>query len=288
MKLIRACLILSALVAVARPEADAADDADAIRPAGGPVDLLAGNDLNGLYTWLRDERYEDPRNVFTVNEGMLRISGDGLGYLITEKSYRDYHLLIEFKWGDRTWAGRKDRARDSGVLVHCHGPDGGYGGTWIASVEAQIIEGGVGDLLVLSGKDPSDGSPVPTSLTASVAKDRDGETVWNPDGEKTSFTSGRINWYGRDPDWKDEIGFRGPDDVESPFGKWTRMDVICDGGRVVVKVNGVKVNEAFDANPPSGKILVQTELAEMFVRRWELWPLGEAPEFDADNFRFED
>jgi hypothetical protein len=188
----------------------AGDDAQAIRPADGPIKLFNGKDLNGFYTWLRDERYEDPRQVFSVRDGVLHISGDGLGYLITEKSYRDYHLVIEFKWGERTWANRKESARDSGVLFHCHGPDGSYGGTWIASIEAQIIEGGVGDLLVLTGKDPSDGTSIPTSLAARVVRDRDGEPVWGrqgePGGEEAFFTSGRINWYGRDPDWKDEVG----------------------------------------------------------------------------------
>jgi hypothetical protein len=287
MRLALAGVCVSA-VALLSCSAAAADPQPAERPVDGPIKLFNGKDLSGLYTWLRDARYEDPRQVFTAHDGILRISGDGLGYLCTEQSYRDYHLIIEFKWGERTWGDRKDRARDSGVLVHCHGPDGNYGGTWMASVEAQIIEGGVGDLLVLTGKDPDDGTPVPTSLAAQVEKDRDGETVWSPEGKQQTFTSGRINWFGRDPDWKDEVGFRGPQDVESPFGRWTRMDVICDGGSIVVKVNGVKVNEASEASPASGKILVQTELAETFVRRWELWPIGDAPEFDANSFSFDD
>jgi hypothetical protein len=37
------------------------------------------------------------------------------------------------------------------------------------------------------------------------------------------------------------------------------------------------VNEAFEAKPDFGKLLLQTEQAEMFVRRYELWPLGKAP-----------
>jgi len=38
------------------------------------------------------------------------------------------------------------------------------------------------------------------------------------------------------------------------------------------------VNEAIAAKPDFGKLLLQTEQAEMFVRRFELWPLGQAPE----------
>ena len=172
-------------------------------------------------------------------------------------------------------------------MIHSYGPDGGRGpggdgrrGPWLPSIEAQIIEGGVGDILVLSGRDPKTGIAYPVSLTAEVTKDRDGETVWKKGGERRTFSSGRINWYGRDVDWADKIGFRGREDVESPFGEWTRLEVIADRGHLLYKVNGVTVNEAFDAKPDHGRILLQTELAELFVRRYELWPLGKVPKLD--------
>lgn len=251
----------------------AAEKTKVISPKDEPIKLFNGENLDGFYTYIEGHGYEDPNKVFTVKDGMLHISGEGYGGLITENEYRDYHMVIEFKWGDRTWGSRKDRARDSGVLIHCHGPDGALGGKWLASIEAQIIEGGVGDILVLSGKDPKTGEIVPTSMTAEITKDRDGERVWKKGGERVSLSSGRVNWWGRDPDWVDEIGFRGKQDVESPLGDWTRMDVICDGGHLLYKVNGVVVNEGFDAVPDHGKLLVQTEQAEMIVRRWELLPL---------------
>jgi putative heme-binding domain-containing protein len=77
--------------------------------------------------------------------------------------------------------------------------------------------------------------------------------------------------------WADKIGCRGKDDVESPFGEWTRMEVIADGGHLLYKVNGIVVTSAFEAKPDFGKLLLQTEQAEMFVRRFELYPLGKAP-----------
>jgi hypothetical protein len=52
---------------------------------------------------------------------------------------------------------------------------------------------------------------------------------------------------------------------------------MCDGGHIEVFVNGTKVNEAFDASPTEGRLQLQTELAEIFYRRWELWPLGKGP-----------
>ncbi len=249
----------------------------AVSPVDGPITLFNGRNLEGMYTWMRDSRYSDPRKIFTVHDGMLHISGDGYGGLTTSQAYRDYHLILEFKLGEKTWGNRVDCARDSGLLVHCWGPDGGYSNTWMASIEAQIIEGGVGDILVLTGADQLTGQVYPTSLTAEITKDRDGEKVWKRGGERVTISGGRINWYGRDVDWADKVGFRGKDDVESPLGEWTRMEVIADGGHLLYKVNGIVVNEGFDATPDSGKLILQTEQAEMFVRRFELWPIGKAP-----------
>ena len=85
--------------------------------------------------------------------------------------------------------------------------------------------------------------------------------------------------------WDDSLGFRGKQDVESPYGQWTRMDVICDGNRITNLVNGVVVNKASEVSPSAGPILLQTELAEVWVRRWELWPLGKAPAFNRQEVR---
>ena len=251
---------------------------DAIEPKDQVITLFNGRDLTGLYTWIVDTKYEDPRKVFTVHDGLLHVSGDGYGYVTTRDTYKNYRLIADFKWGPRTWGGRKDRTKDSGILVHCTGPDGSSG-NWMASIESQIIQGGCGDLLVVGGKF-ADGSSIPMSLTCDlktdakgqVYKDRNG-VYWKRGGKRQTFHAGRINWYGRDSQWKDVLGFRGKNDVESPDGQWTRMEVICDGGHIVIYLNGVQVNEGFDAQPAFGKILFQTEMAEIFFRKMELWPL---------------
>ncbi len=270
-------LAIGCLVPQELPAQEAKDPRpQAIRPTR-VIKLFNGKDLSGWVTWLRDTKHEDPRRVFRVTDGMLHITGDGFGYIRTKEDYRDYHLVAEFRWGTRTWRSRKERAKDSGILIHCVGPDGNYGGTWMASIEYQIIQGGVGDLLVLRGK-YADGSVVPTRLTCEVTRDRDGEWVWHRGGMRRVFTRGRINWFGRDPDWKDVLGFRGRNDVESPGQQWTRCEIICRGGHIQALVNGVLVNEGFDAFPTAGKILIQTEGAELFFRRLELHPLKEEKE----------
>lgn len=247
------------------------------------IALFDGQDLSSFYTWLVDSGREDPDRVFSVVDQVdgapaIRISGERWGGLVTKQSYRDYHLTVEFRWGLATWGKRRNATRDSGVLIHCQGPDGntseGQGGPWMRSVEAQIIEGGVGDFILVAGFD-HEGRRVVPRLTAPVTADRDGEPVYDPQGEPRELEGGRINWWGRDVDWEDRLGFRGRDDVESPYGEWTRLDVVADGDRVTVLVNGTVVNEGRGSSLSEGKILIQSEGAEIYVRRVELRPAPE-------------
>jgi hypothetical protein len=98
--------------------------------------------------------------------------------------------------------------------------------------------------------------------------------VFDPAGEAREFESGRVNWYGRDPDWADKLGFRGKDDVESPHGQWTRLEVLAQGDRLTYLVNGKVVNEASRSSLTEGKIIIQSEGAEIFFRRIDLEPLA--------------
>src|SRR5712692_4390251 len=125
----------------------------------GTIHLFNGKDLTNFYTYLGAPtkgqkpygRNNDPEKVFTVHDGMVHVSGKVFGGFITEKEYENYHLVVEFKWGEKTWPPREKAARDSGILLHCQGADGGFG-PWMESYECQMIEGGTGDFLVLSGK----------------------------------------------------------------------------------------------------------------------------------------
>src|SRR5262245_22232096 len=99
------------------------------------IRLVNGRDLSGFYTYLRDlGKNNDPKKVFTVRDGMLRISGEVDGALITEREYENYRLRVEFKWGDVMWPPRVGRAMDTGLLLHC-GEDGAVGGAWPDSIE---------------------------------------------------------------------------------------------------------------------------------------------------------
>ncbi len=248
---------------------------------GKAMQLFNGKDLTNFYTWLVDSHREDPHRVFSVVDAVdgapaIRVSGQHYGAFITREEYSNYHLVAEYRWGPATWGGRKDRTRDSGILLHCQGRDGNTGkdfnGPWMMSQECQIIEGGTGDFIVVGGHDES-GNRMTPKLTATVSKDRDGEWIYDPKGEEREFAGGRINWFGRDPDWADRIGFRGKQDVESPFSQWTRVEVICDGDKITNIVNGTVVNKGIRSSLTRGKIIFQSEGAEIFFRKVELTPL---------------
>ncbi|MBL9128254.1 MAG: DUF1080 domain-containing protein, partial [Verrucomicrobiales bacterium] len=94
-----------------------------VRPAES---LFDGRDLRGWRTWLVDTRHDDPRGVFGVTNGWIRISGDGLGYLASEREFENYRLVVEWKWGTKNtrWGDRIGKARDSGIFLHATGPHG--------------------------------------------------------------------------------------------------------------------------------------------------------------------
>jgi hypothetical protein len=254
-------------------------------PNNGFTPLFNGKDLTNFYTWLGAPhgskeslgKNNDPDKVFSVVDGQLVISGKVFGALTTEKEYENYHLRVEFKWGDKTWRPREKAARDSGILLHCVGPDGATkNGFWMESIECQIMEGCTGDfILVAGGSDPP-------SLTCEVEYrptwTPNGEMVdhpyFKPGGKATTFTKGRINWLHRDPKWKNELGFRGEKDVEKPVGQWNVVECICDGDKITNIVNGTVVNVGTKASLTKGKIQFQSEGAEIIFRTIEIKPLA--------------
>lgn len=231
-----------------------------------PVHLFDGRTLDGWRVWLKDGHRSDPKGVFSVKDGVLRISGEEWGGIATAGSYRDYHLVVEWKWGTATWGERKGAARDSGILVHGIGEDGAASGVWLESIEAQVIEGGTGDLILVAGA----GTP---NFTANARLEGD-QTIWDASGPPVRMTKGRLNWFGRDPAWKDVLGFRGARDVEKPTGEWNRQEVIAKGDTITSIVNGVTVAQATACSHRSGRIQMQSEGAEILVRRVDLLPLA--------------
>ena len=232
------------------------------------VKLFNGKNLDGWYTFVQNRgRDIDPKKVFTVQDGMIRISGEEWGGITSNEEFENYRLIVEFKWGGKTFAPRLENARDSGILLHSVGEDGASDGIWMHSIECQVIEGGTGDFIVVG-----DGSK-DFSITSPVAQEKQGSSyIFQSDGELATINSGRINWYGRDPNWKDVIDFRGSQDVEKPVGEWNKVECVVEGDEITIFLNGILVNHASNVKPNKGRIQIQSEGAEIFFRKVELRP----------------
>lgn len=202
--------------------------------ADEPVKLFNGKDLTGWTIFIQHKDKSDPatdsKGVFKVEDGVIHVSGEEFACLTTAKEFENYRLSLEFKWGEKRYAPREKDKRDSGVLLHCTGPDK----LWTKSIECQIQEGDCGDFHMVSG----------TELTI---------------------------------DGKREKSFRKKTtDAEKPNGQWNKIEVVCDGGKITNIVNGVIVNEGTDASVTKGRILLQSEGAEVFYRNVELSALKKA------------
>ncbi|MCK5700539.1 MAG: DUF1080 domain-containing protein, partial [Cyclobacteriaceae bacterium] len=238
------------------------------------IQLFNGENLDGWYTFLKDRgRDKDPKNVFTVTDGMIRISGEEWGCITTLDEYENYKLEMEFKWGELSYEPRLNNARDCGVLLHSQGEDGASDGNWMNSIECQMIEGGTGDFIVVG-----DGSDK-FQITSTVAMEKQGNSfVFQPGGHLETINAGRINWFARDPEWKDKLGFRGKNDIEKKVGDWNKLVCIAEGDQITIFLNGVLVNKATKVKPSIGRIQIQSESAEVYFRKVELTPLSQKNE----------
>ena len=172
-----------------------------------------------------------------------------MGYIITRQSYHDYYLRAEFKWGEGTFGEREGKARDSGILYNIQGEQK----VWPRSIEFQITEGGTGDFWMTDG----------AALTG-----RDGKRVVGPPGSAL-----KIDHFGKGPS-QNVVGFRDPvGDLEKPHGEWNVLELVIHGNDVKQYVNGKLANEGTDPFPSEGKILFQSEGAEVFFRNIKLYPL---------------
>ncbi|RZM27876.1 MAG: DUF1080 domain-containing protein [Pedobacter sp.] len=188
--------------------------------------IFNGKDLEGWTRYLQKQGAEkDPQNVFKVENGELHVSGQEFGYVATTKSYRDFHLSLEFKWGEKKYPPRERGKRDAGI---CFNVEMLGNKIWPRSVECQIQEGDVGDLWLID------------SVTAFV------------DGIST------------EP--KDYAQVKKIRDGELPHGEWNKVEVISKKGKFSFLVNGILVNEGEYMSVTSGRILLQSEGAEVYYR----------------------
>ena len=231
------------------------------------IPLFNGQDLTGWEKFLAyqpDSGNEevlgvnnDPENIISVVNGTIRIDGRIWGALTSLEEYGNYHLRLEFKWGDKRYPPREFDLRDSGLLYHCVGPHGAQSGFWMRSHESQIMEGNCGDYHSLDG--------------ASI--DIQADTVMIEESKQLQFNeNASLLTNVRRRVVKSETN-------EKPLREWNSMELIVSGANVTHIVNGEIVlmasNSSQEVNSQripltKGKIQLQSEGAEIFYRNIEI------------------
>lgn len=247
--------------------------------------LFNGNDFTGWESFLGPEKTapgetpkplglnNDPHQVFTIvlvdGAPAIRLSGEGYGVLSTKKSYANYHLRFQFKWGTQRFS-PDGKPRNGGLMYHAYGTYGELTGRWTPALQFQIAEGTCGDFIVMG-----DATGRTTAHNSADGK----STTYDPTGSPLLVAVQSDN-KGKCTRSKN---------FESPVGEWNTFELLCLDDQVLHLVNGHLVARATSTRKAaapdgsggtpltSGPIQLQLEMAEMFFRKIELREIDALP-----------
>lgn len=199
-----------------------------------PQSLFNGKDLKG---WHLDvsalDKNPNGKKPFIVRNGKLVSLGTPGGHLITDKSFHDYRLTVEYRFAAQPG--------NCGVLVHASNPRKLYG-MFPQSLECQLQSGDAGDFWCI-GEDIT----VPE-----MEKRRGPKEKWGVDGDKARRI---VNLT---------------DGSERALGEWNSMVIECRKNTVTIWVNGDLVNNGTNCSASKGQIALQSEGVEVEFRKIEL------------------
>lgn len=199
--------------------------------------LFNGKDLSGWYIDV-PKMDNDPivKSPFLVRNGMLVSMGEPNGHIITEATYSNYRLQVEYRF-----AGKPGNC---GVLVHASTPRALYN-MFPKSIEVQMMHENAGDFWCIV-----------EDITVPEMEKRRGPR------EKWGITEG-----------KERRIINLTDGSEKPLGQWNRMEIECLGNSIKVWVNGDMVNYGTNCTAKKGQIALQAEGAEVEFRKVVLTPI---------------
>lgn len=188
--------------------------------AQSTIKLFNQKNLKGWYAFEPvSGKQKDASKIFHVDKKMIHLGGDKIGYLMSEKSFKNFQLTVEYKWNTDSTVVRKSNKKNSGImyLVPTNTPDT----LWPKGIQFQIKEGATGDFVLLQN------------------------VILEVKGKKTeagkSVTSTRF------------------EDAEKPFGEWNTVVITSLHGNIKQELNGKLVNEGMQTEISEGRILLQYE-----------------------------
>ena len=182
--------------------------------------LFDGKDLNNWFAFEPESgKHENATDIFRVENRLIRLYGDKIGYLMTTKSFTNFKLTAEFRWNTDSSFEKKSKSPNSGLMYLV--PDSAKDKIWCAGIQFQIKPEKTGDFIFLEG------------ITAEI------------NGEKT--IAGKSMTY---PKIKA---------TEKSLGKWNKIKIIVRKNEIYQYLNGKLVNKAKNPSVQSGRILLQYE-----------------------------
>lgn len=184
------------------------------------IALFNQKDLKGWYAFGEEKgKINNAADLFSVENNMIRMYGPKAGYLMSEQSFRNFELTVEYRWNTDTQFAKKNNSKNSGVmyLVPSETPDV----LWPKGIQFQIKEGATGDFVFLQ------------------------EVTLNINGTKT--TPGK------------SVVAKRFADAEKAIGEWNKLVVTSKNGAIIQKLNGKTVNKGIESSVTEGRILLQYE-----------------------------
>lgn len=199
--------------------------------------LFNGTDLTGWHVDVPAmDNGADVASPFLVRDGLLVSMGNPNGHLITDRSYSDYRLEVEYRF-----AGEPGNC---GVLVHASAPRMLYE-MFPQSIEVQMMHENAGDFWCIR------------------------EDIHVPDME--ARRGPKADWGTSEGKARRIKNLT--DGSEASLGDWNNMTIEVLDRRIRVWVNGDLVNDGFDCTASEGQIALQAEGAEVEFRKVLLTPI---------------
>lgn len=197
------------------------------------IQLFNGNDLKGWYAFEPETgKHIYASELFLVEDHMIRLYGDKAGYLMSNQSFSDFQLTIEFRWNTDTTFVKRSSQKNSGVMYLV--PSEMADTLWPAGIQFQIKEGATGDFILLQE----------VNIKVKGVKTEPG----------TSVNSKRFV------------------DATNPIGEWNTIVITSKNGEIKQELNGILVNAGTEASVSEGRILLQYEGFPIDFRKVQIEP----------------
>ncbi|MDT0607578.1 3-keto-disaccharide hydrolase [Croceitalea rosinachiae] len=200
--------------------------------------LFNGKNLDGWYVDVPAmDSITSAINPFVVRNGNLVSLGEPQGHLITNDSFKNYRLTLQYRF--------VSEPGNCGVLVHASTPRALYK-MFPKSIEVQLMYENAGDFWCI----------VEDITTDNMEERRGPKSDWG-------ITEGKLRRIKNLTD-----------DSEKPLGEWNSLVVECINTTVKVWINDNLVNYGYNSTATSGQIAIQAEGSEVEFAEIKLQQIG--------------